>query len=171
MPMLCSIFSAIHWHQISYNRLMRMFYYIVEGVKYLHKQCIAVLDICGGNMVVSGAAHASLTKGLVPCRVYIIDYDTARQLELDSGARPAISLPETQVSLPGGLKNFDPYSWDVYCLGLLLEHLLLGYCKGQLDPLWLAHWYARLLIGKEHGCMDIFHCRPTAQRAREVLSG
>ena len=57
-------------------------------------------------------------------KIYLIDFQMSRQLKLPPGRQPAILLPETQVPPPGDLKHFDPYSWDVYCLGHVFEDLM-----------------------------------------------
>ena len=56
-------------------------------------------------------------------RVYIIDFDRSRQLELGPGHQSAIELPSTQCEPPLQMKSFDPYAWDVYCMGKLFEWL------------------------------------------------
>lgn len=61
---------------------------------------------------------------LVPGKLYIIDFDTARQFDLGPGEQPAITLPETQVSPPDGVQHFDPYSWDVYCIPDVLKEIM-----------------------------------------------
>ena len=35
---------------------------------------------------------------------------------------------------------------------------------------WVARQYIRWLIGNERGCTTVCYCRPTARRARQVLS-
>ena len=54
----------------------------------------------------------------------MIDFGTSRQLTLGPGVHNAITLPPTQIPPPNGLKHFDPYSWDVYCLGYVFEDLM-----------------------------------------------
>ena len=56
-------------------------------------------------------------------RLYIIDFDRSRKLELGPGRQHAIELPSTQYEPPLQMKAFDPYSWDVYCMGKLFERL------------------------------------------------
>ena len=56
-------------------------------------------------------------------RVYIIDFDRSRQLELGPGRQPPIELPSTRRKHPLKMQSFDPYSWDVYCMGKLFEEL------------------------------------------------
>ncbi|KAL7279573.1 hypothetical protein ACG7TL_005973 [Trametes sanguinea] len=100
---------------------LRVFYELIQGVEYLHDLHIAHLDIYPGNAMVALPYDATFHKSLVPDRIYIIDFDTARQFSLGPGVQPAIILPETQPHPPNGLTHFDPYSWDVYCLGRMFE--------------------------------------------------
>ncbi|KAH9896630.1 hypothetical protein C8Q73DRAFT_788965 [Cubamyces lactineus] len=126
MPMLSRIDVVIGRRCSSsrLNGLLDIFYQIIEGVTYLHKNNIAHMDLCPGN--VGGALasqsdyHASLQLG----RVYIYDFNTSRQFTRGPGYQHAITLPETQIPPPNGLTYFDPYSWDVYCLGHLLDELM-----------------------------------------------
>ncbi|KAI0357939.1 hypothetical protein OH77DRAFT_1398161 [Trametes cingulata] len=123
---------------------------------------------------------------LIAHRIYIIDFDIARQFPLGPGAQPAIVLPETQPRPPNGLTEFDPYSWDVYCLGWMLEYFLkvsipgrtadvvgtiqMGYTsQGHRVP-WIARRYVQWLVGDERGCTGVCRCRPTAKTARRVLT-
>ncbi|KAI0768325.1 hypothetical protein BD413DRAFT_134966 [Trametes elegans] len=166
-----SIWSALPYKGPAFGKLMTIFQDMIEGVVYLHSLNIAHLDICTGNVL---AAHSGAPSGcykLVHGRVYIIDFDSARQLELGPGVQGAITLPETQMEPPDGLQHFDPYSWDVYCLGHVCADLIeAAYRDHEEEVPWLVQWYARWLIGKERGCTGVCHCRPTARRALQVLS-
>lgn len=66
------------------------------------------------------ARDARLTAG----RVYLIDFETCQQFAHGPGVQPAVPLPNTHVVPPLGMKTFDPFSWDVYCLGKTLEIML-----------------------------------------------
>ena len=35
---------------------------------------------------------------------------------------------------------------------------------------WIPRWYAQWLVGIERGCATVCRCRPTARRARQVLT-
>ena len=50
--------------------------------------------------------------------MYLIDFESCRQFERGPGVQTAIPLPDTHVVPPLGMTTFDPFSWDVYCLGL-----------------------------------------------------
>ena len=86
-------------------------------------RCRAMQDLCFGNVVAivdeTEEEHPRTKVG----RVYIIDFDRSRQLELGPGRQPAVALPSTQFKPPLQMKAFDPYSWDVYCMGKLFEQL------------------------------------------------
>ncbi|OSC98191.1 hypothetical protein PYCCODRAFT_1439521 [Trametes coccinea BRFM310] len=150
---------------------LRVFYELIQGVEYLHDLHIAHLDIYPGNAMVALPYDTTFHKSLVPDRIYIIDFDTARQFSLGPGVQPAIILPETQPHPPNGLTHFDPYSWDVYCLGRMFEYFLeVCYASEGLQPPWIARRYVQWLVGNERGCTKTCRCRPRAKTARRVLT-
>ena len=123
--------------------------------------------------------------------MYFIDFHTSRQLALGPGRQPPILLPPSQEEKPSGVTTLDPYSFDVYCAGKLMQFLLkvsAVYVRQLLDGLlmpdettqftfleepdypWIPRRYAQWLVGNERGCTSICHCRPTARRARQVLT-
>ena len=96
-------------------------------------------DLCTGNIVAGFDKHAVQDKRIEAGKIYLIDFQTSRQFELPPGRQPAILLPETQVTPPGGIKHFDPYSWDVYCLSdvfrrRLKVQIVIGY---SISPLMI----------------------------------
>ncbi|KAJ8472631.1 hypothetical protein ONZ51_g8391 [Trametes cubensis] len=105
-------------------RLLDIFYQLAEGLEYLHSLHIAHLDVCHDNFVAALPEDAESHPAVVSRRIYVIDFDTSRQLTLGPGVHCAITLPPTQIPPPNGLKHFDPYSWDVYCLGHVFEDLM-----------------------------------------------
>lgn len=64
-----------------------------------------------------------MDRRLAAERAYIIDFGTSRQLSLGPGVQTAMPLLYAQVPRPRDMDYFDPYSWDVYCLGKLLENM------------------------------------------------
>ena len=56
--------------------------------------------------------------------MYIIDFHTSRQLALGPGRQPPIVLPPSQEEKPPGVTTLDPYSFDMYCTGKLLQYIL-----------------------------------------------
>ncbi|KAI0350790.1 hypothetical protein OH77DRAFT_1412454 [Trametes cingulata] len=152
------------------STFLALFLQIVEGVEYLHNQRIAHLDLCHGNILVADERLASFDKRLVPGRMYIIDYHTSRQLPSGPGVHPAIPLPPSQVRPPLATRLFDPYSWDVYCLGKFFERMIKLLYWDDPSPPWVARRITRWLVGDERGCTNVCHCRPTARRARQVLT-
>ncbi|KAI0363092.1 hypothetical protein BV20DRAFT_1069660 [Pilatotrama ljubarskyi] len=150
-----------------YN-VLGLFLQVLEGVEFLHSNRIAHLDLCPGNVLVAHPQDLRHHPHIVAGKVYIIDFDTSKQLPLGPGEQHAITLPSTQIDPPAGLEHFDPYSWDVYCAGHVLEYII----KANLeeDPAWIARRFARWLIGNERRCIGVCHCRPTARRARQVLT-
>ena len=53
--------------------------------------------------------------------MYLIDFETCRQFEHGPGVQTAVPLMDTHVIPPLEMTVFDPFSWDVYCLGETLE--------------------------------------------------
>ncbi|PIL34764.1 hypothetical protein GSI_02551 [Ganoderma sinense ZZ0214-1] len=135
--------------------LLKVFHQIAEGVDHLHGLHIAHIDLCYGNVMAaledSERAHPRTKAG----RVYIIDFDRSRQLELGPGRQPAIELPSTQYKPPLHMKSFDPYSWDVYCMGNLFERLTTEAFRPSPPP-WFLVKLCRWMIGDERGCSGVF---------------
>ncbi|KAI0655848.1 hypothetical protein C8Q70DRAFT_1122396, partial [Cubamyces menziesii] len=127
MPYLhnLTICLVVEGHTPAY--LFDIFYQLVESLEYLHDLHIAHLDVCHDNFVVAVSEDAEAHPAVAPRRTYLIDFDTSRQLTLGPGVHSAITLPPTQITPPSGLKHFDPYSWDVYCLGHVFEDLMETY--------------------------------------------
>ena len=83
---------------------------------YLHSQHIAHLDICLDNFVYDYKGDI-----IPPGYPYFIDFETSQEYPLGPGQQPAIELPPSQYWKPGELTHLDPYSWDMYCTGILSE--------------------------------------------------
>ena len=71
-----------------------------------------------------------LHKQVEAGKVYIIDFDTSKRLERGPGQQHAVDMPECAYKPPLGMTRFDPYSWDVYCTGLLFKFLT------EVSPPW-----------------------------------
>ncbi|KAI8995449.1 hypothetical protein BD414DRAFT_520712 [Trametes punicea] len=170
MPMLQPVFHIVSVYCKSERQLLRVFFELIEGLEYLHRLHIVHMDLCHGNLLTAMPWDAAAHVRIVPYRLYIIDFDSSRQLEFGPGKQHAITLPETQMEPPKGLTHFDPYSWDVYCLGRVLEFLAKDYCETRWRMPRIAQWYAKWLIGDERGCRTVCHCRPTARTARLILA-
>ncbi|KAL7284589.1 hypothetical protein ACG7TL_001883 [Trametes sanguinea] len=104
----------------------------MEGVEYLHDQHIVHLDLCTDNVVTASNVRPHPHPDVIPGKVYIIDFDSSRQLSLGPGAHPAIKLPPSQVPKPNGLEHLDPYSWDVYCAADVMREIL----RVRAEVLW-----------------------------------
>ncbi|TBU38118.1 hypothetical protein BD309DRAFT_1004540 [Dichomitus squalens] len=147
MPCLSRI-DSVPFHNASLNFLLSFFHQIAEGLEYLHRHRIAHLDMCPDNLVLAHDRHTVADRRVEGKKVYIIDFHTSRQLESPPGTQPAIVLPYTQIDFPSGIKHFDPYSWDVYCLGHVFENRLQVFCHSRPEPL-IVRWLIRWLIGTE----------------------
>ncbi|EJF64988.1 hypothetical protein DICSQDRAFT_153148 [Dichomitus squalens LYAD-421 SS1] len=168
MPCLREL-DSVPYHDASLSFLLSVFHQIAEGLEDLHRHRIAHLDMCPDNLVLAHERHAAADRRVEGKKIYIIDFHTSRQLELPPGAQPAILLPYTQIDPPPGIKHFDPYSWDVYCLGHVFENRLQVYCYRRPEPR-VVRWLIQWLIGTERGCKSACHCRPSAKRVRQMLT-
>ncbi|KAI0325202.1 hypothetical protein GY45DRAFT_1261323 [Cubamyces sp. BRFM 1775] len=168
MPRLWDYSNLHRGREWTLHETLGYFLQVVEGVEYLHRRRIAHLDLCEGNIIVSGPEDEPYHEGVGAFRIFIIDFDSAQRFPLGPGNQPAISLPPTQMPPPNGLKHFDPYAWDVYCTGHILQNIMLLNYEERTPP-QVVRWYVQWLIGSERGCTTVCHCRPTARRARQVL--
>ncbi|KAI0368433.1 hypothetical protein BV20DRAFT_948116 [Pilatotrama ljubarskyi] len=152
------------------SAVMDVFLQMVEAVALLHDRKIVHLDICPGNALRGGEYEAKFDKRIVPGRMYIIDYHHSRQLQLGPGEHPTISLPLTQVPPPLDMEDFDPYSWDVYCLAFIWGGLIKVNYSTVSSPPWAARRIHKWLLGNERGCTTICRCRPTARQVFQILT-
>ena len=118
----------------------------LKGIEYLHDHGIAHMvlscnyttsivahhaclqDLCYPNVLAASKREAAYDPRVKAGKLYIIDFDRARKLELKPGAQGAIALPSTVCRPPPGITHLDPYSWDVYCAGNLLQELVEVCC-------------------------------------------
>ncbi|KAI0328454.1 hypothetical protein GY45DRAFT_1281814 [Cubamyces sp. BRFM 1775] len=168
MPLIDDM--LLGWRYKSLSELAEIFYQLIEGVDFLHMHHIVHMDLCFGNVGGTPPSPVPYRATLPPGRVYIYDFNTSRQFTRGPGSQPAITLPETQTRPPNGLTHFDPYSWDVYCLGVLLNELMDMYARNKPSPPWLLRRYAQWLIGNERGCRTVCRCRPTARAALRMMA-
>ncbi|KAI0751749.1 hypothetical protein C8Q80DRAFT_1098996 [Daedaleopsis nitida] len=151
--------------------LLRCYLQILEGVEFLHEQKIAHLDFVTDNLLLmnerSVRAHPNLPLELD--KIYIMDFGESQQFELGPGRQPAIKLPPSHIAPPNGMTHFDPYSWDVLCVGHSFRWISKWVHTERPEP-WFVRQLGQWLIGNERGCMTACHCRPTARRARWILS-
>ncbi|KAI0331350.1 hypothetical protein GY45DRAFT_1433939 [Cubamyces sp. BRFM 1775] len=150
-------------------RTLSTFLQLMEGIEFMHSLQIAHMDICPGNLVASDVHMSRIYPNVEPDKVYFIDFGSSLQLPLGPGSQHAITLPPSQFGLAYDITRFDPYSWDVYCAAVAMEQALET-CYGNDSPL-IARLYADWVKGKERGCATVCHCRPTARRARQLLTG
>ncbi|KAI0367724.1 hypothetical protein BV20DRAFT_970298 [Pilatotrama ljubarskyi] len=167
MPLLDGVLGLRPTRPWTLYEVLGLFLQVVEGVEFLHQLNIAHMDLCPSNVLAAGPHHAQIYKTLVAGKVYIIDFDSARQLSLGPGKQPSVELPPTQIDPPRGLRRFDPYSWDVYCTAHVLDDIIR--MNADKHPSRIARWYVQWLTGNERGCLGVCRCRPTARKARRVL--
>lgn len=81
-------------------------------------------DIAVSNFVLASVQGVDDThRGVEFNKIYIIDYSESLQLKLGPGQQPAMDLPPSQIPKPDGITRLDPYSWDMYCVGMVLQSL------------------------------------------------
>ena len=91
-------------------------------------------DFFHENLVIASprAVERDDTHTLVPWRVYIIDFEYARLLEHGPGCQGAVELPNTIWPRPReGASHFDPYAWDMLCVGRAFEVMLRVSCPSS----------------------------------------
>ncbi|KAI0073906.1 hypothetical protein K474DRAFT_1666046 [Panus rudis PR-1116 ss-1] len=149
-------------------QLLSLLLQLTEGIEFLHRHHIAHMDYCYDNTLVAQPEDLVNDKRLVEGKLYIIDFDWSRRFKDGPGVQRAITLTPTQIAPPNGLKHFDPYAWDVYCLGHVCRDII-RLNSGKKHTHRIAQWYASWLMGNERGCTGVCRCRPTARHARRVL--
>ncbi|KAL1943184.1 hypothetical protein VTO73DRAFT_4259 [Trametes versicolor] len=163
-------FWGAHCNKETASTLVDIIFQLVEGLEYLHSMHIVHMDMCMDNLLAANRHHAAQYTTATADRMYIIDFDSSRQFTLGPGVQRAITLPETQIRKPNGLKHLDPYSWDVYCTGRTLEAITrFRYQSVTEAPHPLAQSFIQWLIGDERGCTGVCRCRPTARDALKVV--
>ncbi len=81
-------------------------------------------DICMGNMLLAHPLDLEFHEQLELDKIYLIDFGGAMQLGLGPGHQPAIDLPGSQIRKPNpSMERFDPYAWDMYCVGITFDTL------------------------------------------------
>ncbi|RPD65167.1 hypothetical protein L227DRAFT_203523 [Lentinus tigrinus ALCF2SS1-6] len=150
------------------SQVVDRFRQIAEGLEFLHDRRIVHLDLRLSNLLLARHEDVEYHKELELGKVYIVDFSESQLLHLGPAQQPAIDLPQSIIPKPLEMQHFDPYSFDVYCLGIVLENTLKFVYKQRPTP-WLLQRCAQWLIGNERGCTGVCRCRPTARRARQVL--
>ncbi|KAM5541283.1 hypothetical protein V8D89_005212 [Ganoderma adspersum] len=141
----------------------------LQGVEHLHHLRISHGDIFEPNVLAATEDDAKRDVRLTAGGVYLIDFESCRQFEHGPGVQTAVPLQDAHVKPPLDVKTFDPFSWDVYCLGRTLEVMVRRTFEPGEKP-WILGLFARWLKGDEVGCAAVCHCRPTVTRARRVLA-
>ncbi|RPD58314.1 hypothetical protein L226DRAFT_561547 [Lentinus tigrinus ALCF2SS1-7] len=149
--------------------MLDTFRQVLEGIEFLHHLNIAHMDMYDGQVLVADERLAGVHKKLEAGKVYIIDFDASKRLERGPGHQHAIELPRCNCKPPLDMTRFDPYSWDVYCTGKMFDHTVKWSYSDRPLP-WIVRRYIDWLIGDERGCTTVCRCRPSARRARQVLS-
>ncbi|KAI0640443.1 kinase-like domain-containing protein [Trametes meyenii] len=123
---------------------------IVEGIEFMHDQHIVHLDFAPNNLLWASTRDAIVHPRLSDGKVYIIDYGSSKQLSLGPGGQEAIKVPPSQYAPPGGVEILDPYSMDIYCLGMTI--VSWAKLKYPRNAPYTIRWFAGWLMSMETGC-------------------
>ncbi|RDX44625.1 hypothetical protein OH76DRAFT_1408853 [Lentinus brumalis] len=160
--------DTILYHPVCRGRgllpLLAFFRQVMEGIEFLHERNIAHMDMYHGQVVVASERHVAFHKEVQAGKAYIIDFDRSKCLKSGPGIQHAIDYCKP----PLGMTQFDPYSWDVYCTGILFDTVTKDIYSERHIP-WVVRRYIKWLVGNERGCARICSCRPSARRARQML--
>ncbi|KAI0716410.1 hypothetical protein C8Q76DRAFT_724134 [Earliella scabrosa] len=170
MPLLHELIFLGTW-KWDLRTLLHHFSQILEGIEYLHQAHIAHLDVSVTNMLIAHDEESvKQYQGLEHKKIYIIDFNVSRQLDLGPGQQPAIELPGSQCPKPNGLTRLDPYSWDMYCVGMAFRNMVYHLYEKRSRPRLLVR-YVDWIVGNERGCTSgVCRCRPDARTARRALA-
>ena len=80
-----------------------------------------VQDLRSDNLLYARRRDVEYHKEIELGKLYIIDFSESRQLSLGPGQQPPIHLPQSIIPKPLDMQRFDPYSFDVYCLGMVID--------------------------------------------------
>ncbi|PIL34796.1 hypothetical protein GSI_02583 [Ganoderma sinense ZZ0214-1] len=154
MPFVSGIQYAITYKT---GAILAVFAQILEGVEHMHRLRIAHGDIFTPNLVAATEDDAKRDARLTAGRVYLIDFESSRKFAHGPGIQTAVPLPDTHVIPPRGMTTFDPFSWDVYCLGLSFEAMVEErfIFKPKAIP-WIPVRFSRWLKGDEAGLVRWF---------------
>ncbi|KAI0737955.1 hypothetical protein C8Q80DRAFT_1114475 [Daedaleopsis nitida] len=170
MPCLEKILFGPERRKWGLRPLLNFFQQVVEGIEFLHQLHIAHIDMYNGQVMIATEKQVVFHSQLEAGKVYIIDFGTAQCLQNPPGRQPAIELPECNCDPPLGMTRFDPYSWDIYCTGMMFRSMAAQVAQFSKRPVpWVVRRYSDWLIGEERGCTGVCRCRPSARRARQVL--
>ena len=78
-------------------------------------------DIRLDNILLAQKRDVEYHKNIELGKVYIIDFSESRQLSHGPGQQLPIDLPDSYIQKPRDMQRFDPYSFDVYCLGMVID--------------------------------------------------
>ncbi|RDX39584.1 hypothetical protein OH76DRAFT_1367351 [Lentinus brumalis] len=164
MPCLNNIMELPRpWHL---DLLLEFFVQVLEAVEYMHAMRIAHMDLYVFNVLVSLPRNSEQFPEVPSGAVYIIDFESALHLPQGPGMQHPVELPPSALSSLGRT-HFDPYAWDMYCVGKLFDDTIKIVWREKSLP-WYVRWFTDWLIGTERGCPGVCHCRPSARLARRV---
>ncbi|TFK78954.1 hypothetical protein K466DRAFT_606522 [Polyporus arcularius HHB13444] len=97
---------------------------VLQGIEDLHAVKIAHLDIHEGNVLMATSYEATRHANTKAGTIYLIDFGSSRVLARGPGEQEPIELPPSAVPKFADRPVFDPYAWDMYCVGVLFTSIL-----------------------------------------------
>ncbi len=125
-------------------------------------------DICAKNMLVARPKDVKDFPYLEADKIYLIDFGSSQQYKLGPGRQPAVKLGPAAYHPPSDMDTFDPYSFDVYCAGLLFR-MLAGVSSSGAPSEWVLIM-ARSAVRLTNSCTspgsyDVMCCGSSATSA------
>ena len=80
-----------------------------------------VQDLRPDNLLYARRRDVEYHKEIELGKLYIIDFSESRQLSLGPGRQLPVDLPQSIIPKPLDMQRLDPYAFDVYCLGMVVD--------------------------------------------------
>ena len=81
-------------------------------------------DICSKNLVMALPDAVSHFSNIAADKIYIIDFGSSQQYKLGPGHQPSVRLGPAACRPPLNMDSFDPYSWDMYSVGMIFAGVI-----------------------------------------------
>ncbi|THH26295.1 hypothetical protein EUX98_g7888 [Antrodiella citrinella] len=124
MPFLMVI-ESVTWWQFPLNVLFESMSNLIEGLKFMHGQHIAHVDIHTTNAVFSENNVVAGDFKIPRFKTFYIDFGSSRYIP--PGADPVIQDYEERgghYDPPQGLNDVDVFAYDVFALGSLFKDMI-----------------------------------------------
>ncbi|KAH8094442.1 kinase-like domain-containing protein [Cristinia sonorae] len=136
MPQLCPLVNLSPWASGIHQIVLDFITQAIEAVDFLHSHNYAHLDIDMGNFVFALENTVFGSFNIPKMTVYLIDFGHARRFDSGPGTNVTIShYPGGHLPPPEGEESVEPFAYDVYSLGIMIEDLcnLTQYLEPELQ--------------------------------------